>query len=393
MKKILFFLFLIILILVVFGLGFYFGENHGKEQAKIFQPPKEVDFSLFWQAWNTIFERFPNREKLDIQKMIYGAISGVIESLDDPHTGFLTPDERKEFIKDMKGEFEGVGMEIGIREKQLQVIAPIKDSPADKAGLRAGDKILKIDNISTINMTTNEAVTLIRGSKGTRVVLTIFRNGWDENREVEIIRGIIKIPTLSLEIIEENIAHLKLYHFIERTEDDFRRVANEILTSPAEKIILDLRNNPGGYLNIAKNITGWFLERGQVVVIKDFSENRGQRIYRSNGPSRLLNYPIVILINQGTASGSEILAGALRDNRGIKIIGETSFGKGSVQELINLDQGASLKMTVANWLTPKKVLITNKGLKPDIIVEKIEDDIVQNRDPQLNKAIEILKKI
>ena len=391
-KKILFLFFLVIVILAGFGLGFH----SGREYQKVYQPPKEIDFSLFWQTWNIIHERFPDREKLDVQKMIHGAISGMIEALRDPNTVFFTPEETKEFDKSMEGIFEGVGMEIGIREGQLQVISPIKNTPAYRAGLRPGDKIIKIDGVSTINMTIERAVSLIRGPKGTKVILTIFREEeeeWDANREIEIKRGIIKIPSLSWQLIEENIAHLRIYHFIGRTKEDFKDVANEILEKGAEKIILDLRNNPGGYLEAAKSIAGWFLENGQVVVIKDFGKDREQEIFKSRGPSRLLKYPIVILINQGTASGSEILAAALRDNRNIKIIGETSFGKGSVQELVRLKEGASLKITVANWLTPDGKFITNQGLEPDIIVEITEQDFEQGRDPQLDKAIEIIKNL
>lgn len=380
--------FLIIVILAVFGLGFYFG----KSQCEIC-PPEQVDFSLFWQAWNVIQEKFPDRGELNVQKMIHGAISGMVESLGDPYTVFLTPKDTKIFIEDVKGAFEGVGMEIGIRKNQLQVVAPLEGTPAQKAGLRAGDKIMKIDGKAALDITIDEAVNLIRGPKGTEVILSIFRDEWGETREIKIVRGVIEIPSLKLEMKEGNIAHLKLYHFTEKAKIDFRETAIKILESPAEKIILDLRNNPGGYLEIAKDIAGWFLEKGRVVVIEDFGENREQRVYKSAGPSRLLEYPIVILINQGSASGSEILAGALRDNRGIKLIGEESFGKGSVQELAKLKGGASLKITIANWLTPNEELITDKGLEPDIIVEMTEEDFEQGRDPQLDKAIEIIKKM
>ncbi|MCL0057289.1 S41 family peptidase [Dehalococcoidia bacterium] len=388
-KKILFLLFLVIVILTFFGLGFHFGRDY----QKTYQLPEEIDFSLFWQVWNVVHERFPDREKLDVKKMIHGAISGMIEILEDPGTVFFTPEEAKEFEKDMKGIFEGVGMQIGIRERQLQVISPIKNTPAYRAGLRPGDKIIEINGVSTINMTIERAVSLIRGQKGTKVTLTIFREEWNEKREIEIERGIIKIPSLSWQLIEENIAHLKLYNFTRRIKGDFRDAANEILEKGAEKIILDLRNNPGGYLEAAKSIAGWFLENGQVVVIKDFGKDREQEIFKSRGPSRLLEYPIVILINQGTASGSEILAAALRDNRDVKIIGETSFGKGSVQELVRLKEGASLKVTVANWLTPDGKFITNQGLEPDIVVEITEEDFKQGRDPQLDKAIEVIREL
>ncbi len=399
--------FLIIAILIGFSLGFYFGEDLGRERAKVYLQPEEIDFSLFWQAWNVIQEEFPDIEEIDTKKLIHGAISGMIESLEDPHTVFFTPEETERFLKDIEGIFYGVGMQIGIREEQLQVIAPIKETPAYGADLRAGDRILKIDDESTIGMTISEAVNLIRGPKGTEVVLSIYRMGWEAAKEIKVIRARIEIPSLSWELLEKNIAHpneargedeykvfiahLKLYHFTGRIKTDFRKAAIEILESPAEKIILDLRNNPGGYLHIARNITGWFLERGQIVVIEDFGGNK-QRIHRSDGPSRLLKYPIVVLINQGSASASEILAGALRDNRNVKLIGEKSFGKGSVQQLEKLKEGASLKITIANWLTPDKKLITNKGLEPCIVVEMTEKE-EQDRDPQLDKAIEIIREM
>jgi carboxyl-terminal processing protease len=394
MKRILH-LFIILLFLFIVSFISVLSFQLGRNYQKIYQPvtPEGVDFSLFWQVWNVIYERFPDKEKIDVQKLIQGAILGMIESLEDPHTRFFTPEDTKDFIESMKGEFEGIGIKIDIRDEQLQVVAPIKETPGYRAGLRAGDRIIKIDGVSTANMTIERAVSRIRGPKGTEVILTIFRQGWEKEREIRIKREVIKMPTVSWEIIEENIAHLKIYHFIERTENDFRKAANEILASPVEKIILDLRNNPGGSLHMAKDIAGWFLERRQVVVIQDFGETKEQIIYRSNGPSHLLKYPLVILINKGSASASEILVGALRDNRKIKIIGKTSLGKGSVQEFILLKEGASLKLTVANWLTPNGKLITNQGLKPDFIIKMTEKDIKQSRDPQLDKAIEIIKNL
>lgn len=389
MKKILFIFFLILFTIFVFSFGFYFGRDY----QKAYQPPTEVNLNLFWQAWNVINERFSDRNLINVEKMIQGAISGMVESLGDPNTRFFTPKETEEFIEGMQGTFGGIGIQIDIRRNQLQVISPIKNTPADRVGLRAGDKIIEIDGVSTVDMAVEEAVTRIRGVEGTNVTLTIFRQEWTENRMIKIQREIIKVPSLDWELINGNIAHLKLHHFIGRMDIDFRNVANEILASPAEKIILDLRNNSGGYFETAKEIAGWFLERGEVIVIKDFSYNQEQEVYRSVGPSRFAKYPIVILINQGSASASEILAGALRDNRGIKIIGEKSFGKGSVQELVRLGDGSSLKVTIANWLTPNQQLITNKGLEPDIIIEKTDDDIDQDKDPQLDKAIEIIKKI
>ena len=382
--------FIVIAVLISFGLGVLFGES--RVVCKVC-PPEEIDFSLFWSSWNVLQEKFVDKEKLDTKEMIYGAISGMVKSLDDPYTVFLKPEDAKRFIEDVKGAFEGVGMEIGIRKGQLQVIAPLEGTPAQKAGLRAGDKIIKVDDTLTVDITIDEAVNLIRGPKGTEVILTIFREAWEETKEIKIIRGVIEIPSLKLEMIEDNIALIELYHFTEKASFDFNKSAIEILNSSAEKIILDLRNNPGGYLEVAQDIAGWFLERGEIVTIEDFGQGKEQKKYKAQGNAKLLSYSMVVLINKGSASGSEILAGALRDNRGIKLIGETSFGKGSVQELEKLKEGSSLKITIAKWLTPKGELITNKGLEPDIKVEMTDEDYKEDRDPQLDKAIEIVKDL
>lgn len=387
-KKILLSISLIILVIVSAGFGFYFG----KTQCKICQP-EEIDFSLFWEAYHKLQEKFVDKGKFDIQKIIYGAISGMVKSLEDPYTVFLKPEETKRFIEDVKGTFEGVGMEIDIRKGQLQVISPLEGTPAQRAGLRAGDKIIKIDDKPTMDMTIEEAVNLIRGPKGSEVTLTIFREEWEKTKEIKIVRAVIEVPSLKWEIKNENIAYLKLYQFSEKASFDFRIAAIEILNSPAQKIILDLRNNPGGYLEVAQEISGWFLKRGEIVVIEDFGARKERNIYKAQGNASLVDFPVVILINQGSASGSEILAGALRDNRDILLIGEKSFGKGSVQELERLSEGSSLKITVAKWLTPKGELITDKGLEPDIKLEMTEEDYEEGKDPQLDKAIEIIKTL
>jgi carboxyl-terminal processing protease len=388
LKKIFVSIFSIGVILASFGLGFYFGKS---QVVCPVCPPEEINFSLFWEAYHKLQEKFVDKGKFDVQKMIEGAISGMVKSLEDPYTIFLNPEETKKFMEDIKGVFEGVGMEIGIKKGQLQVITPLEGTPAQKAGLRPGDKILKINNTLTADLTIDEAVNLIRGPKGTKVKLTIYREEWEQSKEIEIERTIIEVPSLKLEFKEDNIAYLKLYQFSEKASFDFTKAAIEIINSPAQKIILDLRNNPGGYLEVAQEIAGWFLEKGRIVVIEDFGEGKDKKEYKARGPALLLSYPIVVLINQGSASGSEILAGALRDNRGILLIGEKSFGKGSVQELERLSGGSSLKITVAKWLTPKGELITDKGLEPDVKVEMTDKDFEEGKDPQLDKAIEIIK--
>jgi len=391
-KKILFgflgFFLGVVLISIVFGTGFFIGK------LQVICPvckPEEVDFSLFWETWNVLKEKFYQPEKFDTQKMTEGAISGMVKSLGDPYTSFFNPQETKEFFEEAKGTFEGIGIEIDKKKEELVVIAPLEGTPAERAGIRAGDKILKIDDKETVDLSLEEAVKLIRGPKGTEVKLTISRGDWKEPKEFKISRALIKIPSLKWELKEDDIVYLKLYQFFDRTGDDFRKSAIEILNSPAKKIILDLRNNPGGYLEVAQEISGWFLKRGDVVVIEDFGPGKEKNEYKADGNEKFLDYPIVVLINQGSASASEILAGALRDNRNVLLIGEKSFGKGSIQELEELRGGSSLKITIANWLTPKGQLITDKGLEPDIKVEMSEEDYEQDRDPQLEKALEVIK--
>lgn len=378
--------------LVLFLAGFSLGNSFGELKCASC-PPQDVDLSLFWETYNLIQKKFVDSGSLDIQKMIEGAIAGMVQSLDDPHTIFLTPEDTKKFLEEVTGRFEGVGMEIGKRKGQLQVIAPLEGTPAKKAGLRAGDKILKIDDKIAEGLSVDEAINLIRGQKGTEVTLTVFRQGWEKEKEFKLVRAVIDIPSLKWELIEGDIAHIQLYNFSEKANLNFSRTAVEILNSPAKKIILDLRNNPGGYLEVAQDIAGWFLEKGQVITIEDFGGKEEQQFYKAQGNAKLTQYPIVILINQGSASGSEILAGALRDNRQIKLIGEKSYGKGSIQELETLKKGYSLKITIAHWLTPKGDLISEKGLEPDVKVELSEEDYEKELDPQLDKAIEIIQSL
>ncbi len=387
-------IFLISLFLIggVFTLGLFIGISNGKSQCPVCQP-QDLDFSLFWEAYGKLKEEFVNPEKFNTQKIIYGAISGMVKSLDDPYTVFFPPEETKRFMEDVQGAFEGVGMEIGTRKGQLQVIAPLEGTPAQKAGLRAGDKIIKVGDTSTSDLTVDEAVNLIRGPKGSEVTLTVFRDAWDESKEIKIVRELIAVSSLKWEMKDDNIAYIRLYHFSEKANSDFRTAAVEILASPAQKIVLDLRNNPGGYLEVAQEIAGWFLKKEQVVVIEDFGEGKEKKEYKSRGNASFSEYPIVILTNQGTASASEILAGALRDNRSTLIIGEKSFGKGSIQELEELREGSSLKITIAKWLTPNGKGLTDVGLEPDIKVEITDEDYKQEKDPQLDKAIEVIKEI
>lgn len=355
--------------------------------------PEKVNFSIFWEAWRKLERNFLETEKIDYQKMVYGAIKGMTETLGDPYTCFFDPEKTEEFQEELSGKYEGVGMEIAIKDGQLTVVSPFEGTPAKRAGLKPGDKILKVEETYTRNLTIEEAVKLIKGPEGTEVRLLIQRGGWIEPKEIKIKREVIKIPTLKWELKEGNIALVKIYQFNQLVSSEFEKVALEILNSEAKKIILDLRNNPGGYLEKAKEIAGWFLERGAIITWQDMGEGKERKVHKSKGPGTFVSWTTVILINQGSASGAEILAGALRDQRGVKLIGETSFGKGSVQEQINLSDNSSLKVTVAKWLTPNGESINEKGLEPDIEVQMSEEDFEKDRDPQLEKAIEIIKSL
>ncbi|OHB22271.1 MAG: hypothetical protein A3J67_06120 [Parcubacteria group bacterium RIFCSPHIGHO2_02_FULL_48_10b] len=355
-----------------------------KETAK----PAEVDFSLFWDVWHRLESQYVDKSKIDREKLVEGAISGMVQAVEDPYTIFLPPQEAKDFQADIKGRFEGIGTEIGIRKGVLTVIAPLRDSPAERAGIKAGDKILKIDETITADLSVEEAVRKIRGEKGTRVKLTILRDIESDPREIAVIRDTIVVPNIKTNSKPGGIFVIQLAHFSENSPEDFRKAIGEFAKSGNKKLVLDLRNDPGGYLNAAVDIASWFLPAGETVVTERRADG-SEEIYRSSGYNFLEKTPTVVLVNQGSASASEILAGALRDQRDITLVGEKTFGKGSVQELQELSKGASLKITIAKWFTPSGESINENGLEPDIIVKAATS--TEAADPVLEKALELLR--
>lgn len=392
---------IILLIVTAFFAGFFVGGNKDRDiNASVpisndgSLAPAVIDFSPLWKAWNTINEKFvpaTTTDPITDEEKLYGTIHGLTGSLNDPYTVFFPPEDAEIFEADIRGNFEGVGMEIGIRDKVLTVIAPLKGNPAERAGIKAGDKVLKIDGTITDGMTIDKAVKLIRGEGGTKVSLTIFREGQEELLEIEIIRGMIQIPTIDTELRGDGVFVIKLYNFSAISPNLFRDALREFIVSDTDKMILDLRGNPGGFLEAAIDMASWYLPAGKVVVTEDFGENGKPRIHRSKGYNIFNdNLKMVILINQGSASASEILAGALSQHGKATLVGTRSFGKGSVQELVKITPDTALKVTVARWLTPNGKSISDGGLSVDVEVEFTAEDFEAGIDPQFEKAVELL---
>ena len=372
-------------VLISFIGGFYFHQYLLQDYYERAYSNENIDFSLIKKTLDQIFVNYVNQDKIDLEKMTYGAISGMVDALDDPYTEFFDPKGTEDLQETITGSFEGIGLQIAIRDKKLTAISPIKGTPAEKAELKPKDIILAINGESTSNLSINEAVNKIRGEKGTEVTLTIERDG--SSFDVDITRAVINVPTVDWDLIgSDNIAHLGIYHFSNTTYQDFKKVASEILNSEAKGIILDLRGNPGGLVSQAVDIAGWFLNKGQIVIVeRDKDGNEVET--KSNGPSNLSHYPLVILIDEGSASAAEILAGAIKDNRNILTVGEKSFGKGTVQKVISLSNKLTLKLTIAEWLTPNRNVIDGEGITPDIEIEYNEND------SQLEKALEEINKL
>ncbi len=354
----------------------------------------EANLSEFWRVWNLLNEKFVSStttESITDEQKVEGAISGLVHSYGDPYTVFFPPAEAEEFAEDISGNFSGVGMEVGMRDNLITVIAPLPDTPAEKAGLKSGDVIVEIDGKKTDDMSIDEAVKLIRGEQGTVVKLNIYRKGDSDFREISVTRDVIAIPTLKTEI-KDDVFIIRLYSFNALAADKMRLAMEEYKDGGYEKLVLDLRGNPGGYLQGAVNIASHFLPSGSVVVRESFGGDQEEQVYRSQGESGLDFNPdnFVVLVDGGSASASEILAGALSEHKVATTLGTKTFGKGSVQELVNLPDGASLKVTVARWLTPNGVSFSQNGLEPEVKLTPSEEDIKDNKDVQQAAALKWL---
>ena len=387
-------------IVLVFGSGYKLGEY--KNQLNFLKLTNfiqsaggqtNINFNLFWETWNKLQERYVDQKKIDPKKMYYGAIKGMVASVEDPYTFFLTPEENKQTKDDLGGKFEGIGAQLGLKDNRIVIIAPLKKSPAEMSGVRAGDIINKVDDVSTKSWTLTQAVSKIRGPKNTKVKLTLERN----NKEIEVIIVRQQIIIASVEFsFEKNIAVLKVNQFGDNTNDEWNKAVDEIkskwLNKQIKGLVLDLRDNPGGYLEGSVYLASEFLPLGKLVV-KQEATLYGDKEYRVSKIGKLQDIPLTILINKGSASASEILAGTLRDHNRAQLIGEKSFGKGSVQEALDLKEGAGLHVTVAKWVLPNGDWINSKGIEPKIkIVNEIKEGntITKEADKQLEKAINLL---
>ncbi len=356
-------------------------------------PAADADLTDFWRAWNTLDARFVQTHGSSTpptsEEKVWGAIQGLASSFGDPYTVYMPPAEAKIFGETIAGNFSGVGMEIAISEGVLTVIAPLKGTPAEKSGIRAGDKIITIDETSTDGLSTDAAVTLIRGEKGTTVTFTIFRDG--EILTIPVVRDTIQVPQIEQGLdAASGVYSIALYEFSGTSSALFADALAQFRASGSSKLIVDLRGNPGGYLEAAVNIGSHFLPKGTIIVTEDYKGKQENAEHRSLGTGGVTpGTEIVVLLDKGSASASEILAGALKDNGVATIIGTSSFGKGSVQELVDID-GGYLKVTVARWLTPGGNNISDGGIAPDIEVTFTEEDIAAERDVQKERAIQFL---
>lgn len=397
------------------SIGYVNAEVEGYENIKVFT-----------EALSIIKKTFV--EEVKTKALVYGAIKGMLNSL-DPHSSFMTPEAYKELMVDTKGEFGGLGIQIGVKDNLLTVIAPIEDTPAYKAGIKAGDKIIKINDESTKDMGIEDAVNKMRGPKGTSVKITIVREGLKEPKDFTIVRDIIKIKSVKSKVLDDNVGYVKITQFQEQTAADLSAALSKLSEAKVDSMVLDLRNNPGGLLNSAVDVTSQFLASGKLVVyIKD---RAGEKIeYKTGGSRPYYDKPtIIVLVNQGSASASEIVAGALKDWRRAIILGTQTFGKGSVQSVIPLSDGSGLRLTTARYYTPSGTSIQSTGIVPDILVkiepkngtkehtvvrekdlerhlkneqkeedakpelETVPSDISEKDDIQLQRAIDLLKTL
>lgn len=394
------------LITILIAVGFFYGGYYMGKRGFVFEvrknPPKieisnkypsdkKVDFARFWEVWDLVSQNFLERP-VDPQKMLWGAITGMVASLDDPYTSYLPPDTNKDMQNALNGKYEGIGAELGIKDNILVVIAPLDGSPAKAAGVKSGDRILKIGDISTLGMSVTEAVSKIKGPADTQVTLTL-QTGDNEPREITITRGLITISSVSWEDKGDGTLYIRVSRFGGETNADWDKAVSEanVKMKELDAVIVDVRGNPGGYLDSAVYLAGEFFTDKPVLYKESATGEQAPFITSRIGIFNKVP-KIIVLVDQGSASASEILASALRDNISATIVGMKSFGKGTIQDAKDFSDGSGVHITIAKWLTPKKEWVHKVGMEPDVKVELNEENTKDGADPQLNKALELAKE-
>ena len=385
-KSFLFIFLVMISVLIIMGCSsaLNFRPDNSAELTETIPP----EFEALFEAYGLLEDHSLSQKTLDNPNLTGGAIRGMLQALDDPYAAYIDPEtfsvERDRF----RGEFEGIGAEVGIENGHIIIVAPIPDTPAEKAGLRSGDIILEVDGLSTEGMSLFEVVSKIRGPKNTAVDLLILHSDEDSPVNIKIIRGIVDLPSVTSRQIENDITYVKLSSFTNHTHDELDIILKNISQTNQRGLLLDLRNNAGGLVESVVNIASQFLDSGMIMYQVDGQGVREDYEVKSGGKAREI--PMVVLVNDYSASASEILAGALRDHGRAKLIGTTTYGKGSVNIQTELSNGGGIFFTIARWYTPNGVLIEGNGIQPDFVVQPDQDSV---EDLQLNKAIEVLEQL
>jgi carboxyl-terminal processing protease len=396
----------IVLAAALIGSGFWLGWSSGRAYPENIvvsgandltgtaSTTSPADFAVFWQAWQDINDLYLRNPSTTPQQKVDGSVNGLVNSLGDPYTEFFAPQDNTQFQQDITGDFGGIGAELDVNsDGVIVVVAPLAGTPAAKAGLQPNDEILEINGSSTEAMSVDDAVNLIRGPVGTVLDLTILRAGWSKPQDFKITRETINVPNVQF-AMKGKIAVITLNEFTQDADYEFYQALVQAVAANAQGIVLDLRNDPGGYLEVAVDIAGYFVKPGTLVV-KEVGRSVPEQDYTASGDGSLVNMPLVILMNSGSASASEILAGALHDDRGTPLVGTQSFGKGTVQQLEQLADGSSIKITVAHWVLPSGNIIDHIGLTPDYAVSSTPiaaSGTTAASDPQLDKALQVIEK-